>query len=65
MGTLNNTGKVLTEMGEMYDPMTGHNLKMKTVTTSISIEKFIKVMYHTMPDGKEFKSMEMVYARKK
>lgn len=63
-GTLDNTGKVLIEMGEMYDPMTGNNLKMKTVTTHISNEKFTKVMYHTMPDGKEFKSMEMVYTLK-
>ncbi|NIM57972.1 MAG: DUF1579 domain-containing protein [Candidatus Aminicenantes bacterium] len=65
MGSLDNTGKILTEIGEMFDPMTGNNLKMRTVTTYSSNEKFIKVMYHTMPDGKEFKSMEMVYTRKR
>ncbi|NIO85798.1 MAG: DUF1579 domain-containing protein [Candidatus Aminicenantes bacterium] len=64
-GTLDDTGKVLTEQGEMYDAMSGHNLKMKTVTTQFSNDKFTMVMYHAMADGKEFKSMEMVYTRKK
>jgi hypothetical protein len=62
-GTLDKTGKILTETAEMFDPMSGQNLKMKTVVTQISQDKFVFAMYHSMPDGKEFKSMEMEYSR--
>jgi hypothetical protein len=63
-GSLDDTGKVITQSGEMYDAMMGHNMDMKTVTTHISENRFTVVMYHAM-GGKELKSMEMVYSRKK
>jgi hypothetical protein len=62
-GILDDAGKVLTETGEMYDAMMGHNMNMKTVTTHSSNDRFTVVMYHSMPGAKEFKSMEMVFTR--
>ena len=64
-GILDSTGKVLTETGEMYDPMMGHNMDMKTVTTLTSRDHFTVVMFHSIPGSEEMKSMEMVFTRKK
>ncbi len=64
-GILDNTGKVLTETGEMYDPMMGHNMDMKTVTTLTSKDSFTVIMFHSMAGSEEMKSMEMVFTRKK
>ncbi len=54
----------LVNMPIMYDAMMGHNMDMKMVTTYISEKRFTMVMYHAM-GGKDIKSMEMVYSRKK
>ncbi len=63
IGIQDDTGKAITQSGEMYDAMMGHNMDMKTVTTYISENRFTVVMY-LETGGKEFKSMEMVYSRK-
>ncbi len=63
-GVLDDTKQVLTQSGEMYDAMMGHNMDMRTVTTYINENRFTVVMYHAM-GNQEFKSMEMVYSRKK
>lgn len=64
-GNLDSTRKSLTEIGEMYDPMMGHNMNMKTVTTLLSDNRFTVAMFHSMPGSEEFKSMEMVFTRMK
>ncbi len=62
-GTLDASGKVLTETGMWPDPMTGGASKVKIVTTHMD-GKFRFEMFMTGPDGKEFKSMEIMYSRK-
>jgi hypothetical protein len=62
-GTLDGSGKVLTETGMWPNPMTGGANKVKIVTTHMD-GKFRFEMFRTGPDGKEFKSMEIMYSRK-
>lgn len=47
-----------------YDPMTGE-LKTGRGTSEHSADREVHAMYETGPDGKEYKSMELVYTRKK
>ncbi len=63
-GTLDMTGKVLTETGMWPNSMTGVSEKMRIVTTQLSDGKFRFEMFMTGPDGKAFKSMELTYSRK-
>jgi hypothetical protein len=63
-GTLDASGKVLTETGMLPDPRTGSGLKVRSVTTLLDGGKYRYEMYHPGPDGKEFKAMEIVYTRK-
>lgn len=64
-GNLDKTGKILTDVGEMDDIMTGGKVKMRTIITIISKDEFSMIIYNTGSDGKEFKSLELVYTRKK
>jgi len=66
-GSLDASGKVLTETGEWPDPMTeGKEMqKFKNVTTFMEDGKYKFEMFMVMPDGKEFKSMEFLATRKK
>jgi len=63
-GTLDMSSKVLTDTGNWPDPMTGGMTKVKNVTTFIQEGKYKFEMYMIMPDGKEFKSMELLATRK-
>lgn len=63
-GTLDRTGMVLTENGTTPDPMTGRMQKVKNVTTFMRDGKYRFEMFMVMPDGKEFKSMELLATRK-
>lgn len=62
-GTLE--GKVRTETGLWDDFMTGGKSKVKMVTKTVDDNKFVFEMFATGPDGKEFKTMNIVYTRKK
>lgn len=64
-GTLDETGKVMTEEGDWLDPMTGGTFKVRAKSTMISPDEFFHEMYITGPDGKEFKSLENRMTRKK
>jgi hypothetical protein len=64
-GTLDKTGKIRTETGDMDDPMTGMTATYKTVTTIVDQNKYTFEMYNKLPDGKEFKTFEIVSTRKK
>ncbi len=66
-GLLDESGKVLTETGEWPDPMTeGKTMqKVKNVTKFIEDGKYMFAMFMVMPDGSEFKSMELTATRKK
>lgn len=63
-GTLNKEGKVRTDTGNWDDIMTGGKSKVKMVTTILSKDKYKFEMFMILPDGKEFRSMEMIYTRK-
>jgi hypothetical protein len=66
-GSLDPSGKVLTDTGEYPDPMTDGKTvqKVKNVTKFIEDGKYMFAMFMVGPDGKEFKSMEYVATRKK
>ncbi len=65
-GTLDQTGKIRTETGEMDDFMTGEKSHVKTVTTIIDQDKYLFEMFMVdIAAKKEFKSLEMTAARKK
>ncbi|MEN8153570.1 MAG: DUF1579 domain-containing protein [Acidobacteriota bacterium] len=64
-GKLDATGKIRTDIGLWDDYVTGGKSKVKMVTTIINKDKFFFEMYMGMPDGKEFKSLEITYTRKK
>ncbi len=63
-GTLDAAGKVLTETGMWPNPMTGGADKVKIVTTVLGPAQFRWQMFMTMPDGKEFMRMDIVYTKK-
>jgi hypothetical protein len=65
-GTLDKAGNVLTETGSSPDPMTdGKTMqKFRNVTTFMGDGKYKFEMFMVMPDGKEFKSMELSLTRK-
>src|SRR6185369_6044223 len=63
-GTADATGKVITSVGDDFDPMTGKTAPSKAVMTIDSDTKHTYAMYKTGPDGKEMKIMELVYTKK-
>lgn len=64
-GTVDESGKTLTEWAETENFLTGKKEKSKTVTVMISDDQFKMEMFMIMPDGSEFKNMEVLYFRKK
>jgi hypothetical protein len=64
-GTRDESGKVLTDTGKWPDPMTKGIIKVRAVTKVRSEDEFTYELYMTGPDGKEFRSMENRYIRKK
>lgn len=65
-GTTNEKGDVLTLRGTMDDPMTGQkDIPSRSVSMTVDENTHKVEMYMTGSDGTEFKSMEVVYTRKK
>ena len=62
-GIADATGKVLTFSGEIYEPMFDKNVKQRWVIKLESDSKHLMEFYVTAPDGKEMKSMEIVYTK--
>ena len=62
-GTCDESCKVFTFMGEQIDPMSGKTMKERTVLRVLNNDRHVMEMYMTGPDGKEFKSMEIIYTR--
>lgn len=63
-GTCDASGKVITYYGELADPMTGQQKKVKSIHRVINNDKHVLEMYDRGPDGKEFQSLEVTYTRK-
>lgn len=65
-GTVDASGKVWTYYGKMDDPFTGEKDKVaKSIAREISKDKVIYEMYDKKPGVGEFKTMEIIYTRKK
>lgn len=64
-GTLDESGKILTQTGVWPWMAPGEKQKVKQVTNPVTKDKFIFEMYMVGPDGKEFKSLEYTAIRKK
>ena len=62
-GEWNDPKKVMTLNGFMTDPMTGKDSKVKETFTVVDDNTHVMEMYMEGPDGKEFKTMEIVYKR--
>ncbi|MCB9047292.1 MAG: DUF1579 domain-containing protein [Chitinophagales bacterium] len=63
-GTWNEATKSIEFKGMATDPMAGKQLPFREVVTYTSNDSYKMEMYNTM-NGKEFKSMEVVFTRKK
>lgn len=64
-GSLDNSGKILTDTGLWPDPMTGGQTKVRAVTRIVSANEYTYELYMIGLDGKEFKSLEYRSVRKK
>ncbi|HYE99839.1 MAG TPA: DUF1579 domain-containing protein [Planctomycetota bacterium] len=64
-GTLDETGKVLTEWIEGANPQTGEPMKMKMTTTVKDKDSHTSRFFMTGPDGKEMEMGSVEYVRKK
>jgi uncharacterized protein DUF1579 len=66
LGTPDESGKVITFTGEMDEPLTGEKgKKVKSVLRLEGPDKQIFEMYDHLPDGTEWKALEVTYTRKK
>lgn len=64
-GELDASGKVLTMLSEQYDPMLDAVVKMRWVSKLTGPDTQSMEFYTTLPGGKEMKSGEIHYTRKK
>lgn len=62
-GKLSDDGKTINWSGESDDPATGKRVKIRMVTKMTDANSHTMEMYAPGPDGKEFKTMEIVYTR--
>jgi hypothetical protein len=63
-GTMDKGKNMITQMGEMKNPMTNKSMKLKMVTRIESDTKHVFEMWCNDKKGKMFKSMELVYTKK-
>ena len=63
-GSCSDDGRVITFEGEYIDPATREKIKIRSVHTFPEKDHFKVEMWNRMPDGAEFKSMELFYTRK-
>ncbi len=64
-GTCDASGKVITLKFEFDDPFTGSKSWLKSVYRIDGPDKYTMEMHQPTPDGKEFKSLELVHRRRK
>jgi hypothetical protein len=64
-GSCDASGKVLTLTSEFECPIRKQHVKMRMVTTLIDSDSHKLEMFDAMPDGKEMKTMEILYTRAK
>jgi hypothetical protein len=59
-GDVDATGKIWTMIGQMPNPETGQMMSKKSVITLVDDDHHTMEMYFPGPDGREFKSMEIL-----
>lgn len=64
-GKYDTASKMVTMTGEMVDPTTKKPKKIRETMMVVDADNQKMEMYDTTPDGKEFKSMEILMKRKK
>ena len=62
-GSIDETGRVWTMVGEMDNPATGQKIKKKSVITLEDDNHHVMEMFFEGPDGSETKGMEIRYIR--
>ncbi len=63
-GTLDKSGKVRTDYGQVDDYLTSEKVKIKAVTTLVNKDKYTYELYQLDAKGNEIKYMEITYLRK-
>jgi Protein of unknown function (DUF1579) len=63
-GTCDDAGKVCTQSGDMWDPMTGQKTTSKSTITWKDDNTFTMEMFGKGPSGQEMKMMEITATRK-
>ena len=63
-GTISDDGKVITNVGDRTDPMTGDTRKLRTVTTVIDKDHYTVEWFQMGADGKEQKVVTLIHMRK-
>jgi len=64
LGTCDDSGKVFTMTGTHDDVFTGKpDQSFRAITRILNNDKLMDEMYMTGPDGKEFKTIEIIYTR--
>jgi uncharacterized protein DUF1579 len=63
-GTADPSGKIVTYTGSFEDPVLGKTKTVRSVAKFDSDSRHTFEMFDTAPDGKEFKSLDIVYTRK-
>jgi Protein of unknown function (DUF1579) len=64
-GTFDKAGKIITSWGMMDDPAAKKTMKAKTAVTIVDADHHTYESWHTGPDGKMIKDLEVSYSRKK
>jgi hypothetical protein len=64
-GDMDPTGKVLTQNATVYSPMLKKNVNVKMITRIESNDKHVMEMWEPGRDGKDVRTMEITYTRKK
>lgn len=64
-GTADATGRVITYDREEFDPLTKAKSKGRDVLHIVNDDKQVIEFHKLLPDGKEYKMMEIVFTRKK
>ncbi len=63
-GTCDPDGNIFTSYGQYKDPKKADVQNFKTVTTIKSKNEIVYQWFNVLPDGSEFKTMELVYKKK-
>ena len=63
-GTISEDGKVIINVGDRTDPMTGETRRLRTVTTILDKDHYTVEWFQAGVDGKEQKVVTMIHTRK-